>query len=125
MCSRHCSGRGRQEEERDASALREVLTQPRIISAAVQVRIGCTGGGVRGRTAPVVHRGIAGGFSEEVWPTLSSEAGAGVHLEDSGGTPLLGGGCETAEFRGTLNTLSFPGSRVWEGEHLRDQSKYL
>ena len=50
------------------------------------------GGGVRGRTAPVVHRGIAGGFSEEVWLTLSSEAGAGVHLEDSGGTPLLGGG---------------------------------
>lgn len=68
-------------------------TASRIISAAVQVRTGCTGGGgVRGRTAPVVHRGIAGGFSEEVWLTLSSEAGAGVHLEDSGGTPLLGGG---------------------------------
>lgn len=57
-----CAGHGRQEEELDASTLRDVLTQMHIISATVQVQAGCTGSRAKGRTAPIVHRGIAGGL---------------------------------------------------------------
>lgn len=69
----------------------------------------------------MVHGGIAKGFPEEVTP--SSEAGAGVRLETSVRTCLLGGGVGSVP-RGTFNPPEFPESRVHEVVYRRDRSKY-
>lgn len=77
--------------------------------------------GEGGRTASVVHRGIARGFSEEVRLMPSSEAGAGVHSENDARTPLLGRGVgKCTESGGTLNPPAFPELRVRERGYLQD-----